>query len=192
MTAPGRTWAGQGVIATSRIPSRRFEADCYVSVSEMRSDAGLFGPYAGIPKHYDEVFAAPGKLRPHWRRFVELTGALGQRRVRSALGAGPPAAWSRTASPTPTPAIRRAAAAVGARSVSAADRRRRVALDRGRAAAAGDAARSRAARRLRSAGTAAARPAAGRGASIGIRDFACRTAASSRRWSDSCTSTRPT
>ncbi|MEX2093583.1 MAG: circularly permuted type 2 ATP-grasp protein [Pirellulales bacterium] len=48
-----------------------------MSVSEMRSDAGLFGQYAGIPKHYDEVFAAPGKLRPHWRRFVELTGALG-------------------------------------------------------------------------------------------------------------------
>ena len=44
----------------------------------MRSDTGLFGPYAGIPKHYDEVFAAPGKLRPHWRRFVELTGALGR------------------------------------------------------------------------------------------------------------------
>ena len=48
-----------------------------MSVSEMRSDTGLFGPYAGIPKHYDEVFAAPGNLRPHWRRFVELTGALG-------------------------------------------------------------------------------------------------------------------
>lgn len=44
----------------------------------MRSDVGLFGPYAGIPKHYDEVFAAPGKLRGHWRRFAELTGALGK------------------------------------------------------------------------------------------------------------------
>jgi uncharacterized circularly permuted ATP-grasp superfamily protein/uncharacterized alpha-E superfamily protein len=44
----------------------------------MRLDAGLFGPYAGTAKHYDEVFAAPGKLRPHWRRFVELTGALGK------------------------------------------------------------------------------------------------------------------
>jgi uncharacterized circularly permuted ATP-grasp superfamily protein/uncharacterized alpha-E superfamily protein len=43
----------------------------------MGSDTGLFGQYAGIPKHYDEVFAAPGKLRPHWRRFTELTGALG-------------------------------------------------------------------------------------------------------------------
>lgn len=49
-----------------------------MSVSEMRSDVGLFGPYAGIPKHYDEVFAAPGKLRGHWRRFAELTGALGK------------------------------------------------------------------------------------------------------------------
>jgi len=44
----------------------------------MRSDLGLFGPYAGIPKHYDEVFAAPGKLRPYWRRFTELTGAIGR------------------------------------------------------------------------------------------------------------------
>lgn len=44
----------------------------------MRSDTGLFGPYAGLPKHYDEVFAAPGKLRSHWRRFTELTGALGK------------------------------------------------------------------------------------------------------------------
>lgn len=43
----------------------------------MRSDIGLFGPYAGIPRHYDEVFAAPGKLRPHWRRFAKLTGELG-------------------------------------------------------------------------------------------------------------------
>lgn len=44
----------------------------------MRSDAGLFGQYAGTAQDYDEVFAAPGKLRPHWRRFVELTGALGK------------------------------------------------------------------------------------------------------------------
>ncbi len=49
-----------------------------MSVSELRSDTGLFGQYAGIGKHFDEVFAAPGKLRPHWRRFVELTGALGK------------------------------------------------------------------------------------------------------------------
>jgi len=49
-----------------------------VSVSEMRSDAGLFGQYAGTAHEYDEVFAAPGKLRPHWRRFVELTAALGK------------------------------------------------------------------------------------------------------------------
>ena len=44
----------------------------------MRSNSGLFGQYAGIPKHYDEVFAAPGKLRTHWRRFTELTAALGK------------------------------------------------------------------------------------------------------------------
>ena len=44
----------------------------------MRSDAGLFGQYAGTAHEYDEVFAAPGKLRPHWRRFVELTAALGK------------------------------------------------------------------------------------------------------------------
>lgn len=44
----------------------------------MRSNTGLFGLYAGIPKHYDEVFVTPGKLRAHWRRFAELTGALGK------------------------------------------------------------------------------------------------------------------
>lgn len=49
-----------------------------MSVSEMRTDIGLFGPYAGIPKHYDEVVAGPGQPRPHWRRFAELTGALGK------------------------------------------------------------------------------------------------------------------
>lgn len=53
-----------------------------MSVSEMRSDAALFGPYAGAAPHYDEVFAASGKLRPHWRRFVELTGALGKDEFR--------------------------------------------------------------------------------------------------------------
>ncbi len=49
-----------------------------MSVSEMRSESGLFGQYAGTAKHYDEVFAAPGKLRTHWRRFTELTAALGK------------------------------------------------------------------------------------------------------------------
>lgn len=43
----------------------------------MRSDATPFGDYAATAVHYDEAFAAPGKLRPHWRRFVDLVGRMG-------------------------------------------------------------------------------------------------------------------
>ncbi len=38
----------------------------------------LFAGYSPIPGVYDEMFAAPGEPRPHWRRFAESLNALGR------------------------------------------------------------------------------------------------------------------
>jgi uncharacterized circularly permuted ATP-grasp superfamily protein/uncharacterized alpha-E superfamily protein len=37
----------------------------------------LFGGYEPLPGIYDEMFASPGALRPHWRQFVEGMNRLG-------------------------------------------------------------------------------------------------------------------
>jgi uncharacterized circularly permuted ATP-grasp superfamily protein/uncharacterized alpha-E superfamily protein len=37
----------------------------------------LFAGYQPLPGVYDEMFTAPGQLRPHWRQFVELMNRLG-------------------------------------------------------------------------------------------------------------------
>ena len=44
--------------------------------SDLRVDATLFSGYAGAAGSYDEVFSAPGELRPAWRRFIEATEGL--------------------------------------------------------------------------------------------------------------------
>src|SRR5947209_15684385 len=37
----------------------------------------LFNGYRPLPGVYDEMFSAPGVLRPHWRQFVELMNRMG-------------------------------------------------------------------------------------------------------------------
>ncbi len=39
--------------------------------------ASLFHGYQPLPGSYDEMFAAPGQLRPHWRQFVQAFDATG-------------------------------------------------------------------------------------------------------------------
>ena len=46
------------------------------SVGGLRQD-DLFAGYQPLPGVYDEMFAAPGNLRPHWLQFVELINRLG-------------------------------------------------------------------------------------------------------------------
>ena len=43
----------------------------------MRSDATPLGGYAATTVHYDEAVTGKGRLRHHWRRFVEMVGRLG-------------------------------------------------------------------------------------------------------------------
>jgi uncharacterized circularly permuted ATP-grasp superfamily protein/uncharacterized alpha-E superfamily protein len=43
---------------------------------ELRVDAKLFSGYDGAAGSYDEVFAAPGELRPAWRRLVDASQGL--------------------------------------------------------------------------------------------------------------------
>ena len=40
--------------------------------------ASLFEGYQPLPGVYDEMFSAPGVLRPHWREFVDGINALGR------------------------------------------------------------------------------------------------------------------
>ena len=44
--------------------------------TDLRVDANLFSGYAGAAGSYDEVFSAPGELRPAWRRFIDATAGL--------------------------------------------------------------------------------------------------------------------
>jgi uncharacterized circularly permuted ATP-grasp superfamily protein/uncharacterized alpha-E superfamily protein len=44
--------------------------------TDLRVDANLFSGYAGAAGSFDEVFSAPGELRPAWRRFIEATEGL--------------------------------------------------------------------------------------------------------------------
>ncbi len=48
-----------------------------MAVPAVSSDALPFGEYESAPGHYDEVYAKRGVLRPHWKRFVELTNRFG-------------------------------------------------------------------------------------------------------------------
>src|SRR3972149_6115265 len=46
-------------------------------VSEILARGPCVDGYAGAAGHYDEVCVAPHRVRPHWRRFFQLTGDLG-------------------------------------------------------------------------------------------------------------------
>ena len=48
-----------------------------MAVPAVLSDALPFGKYESAPGHFDEVYAKHGVLRPHWKRFVELTKRFG-------------------------------------------------------------------------------------------------------------------
>lgn len=44
--------------------------------SEIGRGVSLFGDFAGTSASFDEVFSAPGELRPAWRRFAEASAHL--------------------------------------------------------------------------------------------------------------------
>ncbi len=41
----------------------------------------LFQRYQPLPGVYDEMFASPGLIRPHWREFVAAMDAMGPREL---------------------------------------------------------------------------------------------------------------
>ncbi len=41
------------------------------------AEQALFAGYSPDEKLYDEMFTAPGVLRPHWERFAQLMGGIG-------------------------------------------------------------------------------------------------------------------
>ena len=45
---------------------------------DVDTENSLFGEYTVPPGSYDEIFAAPGVLRPHWEKVVRSLDALGQ------------------------------------------------------------------------------------------------------------------
>jgi len=47
-----------------------------VCASEENRNVRLFGDYSGTSQSYDEVFSAPGQMRPHWQRFVGAAAHL--------------------------------------------------------------------------------------------------------------------
>jgi uncharacterized circularly permuted ATP-grasp superfamily protein/uncharacterized alpha-E superfamily protein len=59
------------------VPETNNQRETELSVSEKFAGEAAFGDYVGAAGHFDEVHAGVGKLRPPWRRFVELSGRLG-------------------------------------------------------------------------------------------------------------------
>ena len=41
------------------------------------AEQALFAAYSLDTRLYDEMFVAPGVMRPHWERFAQLMGELG-------------------------------------------------------------------------------------------------------------------
>ena len=44
----------------------------------METNSGLFAGYSGLTGAYDEMKAAAGEMRPHWRPFVSALERLGR------------------------------------------------------------------------------------------------------------------
>lgn len=47
----------------------------------MAPENSLFGEYTASPGTYDEMFAAPGVLRPHWEKVVQTLDTLGHQEL---------------------------------------------------------------------------------------------------------------
>ena len=47
--------------------------------------AALLSGYRPLPGHYDELLAADGSIRPHWRTPIQLLGGIGEAERQQAL-----------------------------------------------------------------------------------------------------------